>query len=44
MTQRKTAAFAAAPSIASWNLTSVRRETCQAMVPKRLPHKDNTSA
>lgn len=42
MTQRKTAAFAAAPSIASWNLTSVRRETCQAMVPKRLRCKDNT--
>lgn len=42
MTQRKTAAYAAASSIASWNLTSVRRETCQAMVPKRLHRKDNT--
>jgi len=42
VTQRKTAAFAAATSIASWNLTSVRRETCQAMVPKRLQRKDNT--
>jgi Abi-like protein len=42
VTQRKTAACAAVPSIASWNLTSVRRETCQALIPKRLPPKDIT--
>lgn len=41
MTQRKTAAYAAAPSLATWRVTSVRRETCQSVLPKRLPRQYN---
>lgn len=39
MTQRKTAAYAAAPSFATWRVTSVRRESCQPVLPKRLQRK-----
>lgn len=44
MTQRKTAAYAAASSFASWSLTSVQRGSCQAHVPKRLQKDHNTYA
>lgn len=37
MTQRKTAAYAAASSFATWRVTSVRRGSCQPVLPKRLP-------
>lgn len=39
MTQRKTAAYAAASSFATWRVTSVRRENYQSVLPKRLPNK-----
>lgn len=41
MTQRKTAAYAAAPSFATWRVTSVRRGNYQPVLPKRLLRKCN---
>ena len=41
MTQRKTAAYAPASSLATWRVTSVRRETCQSVLTKRLPRQYN---